>query len=73
MKHIRDEIDLHGKFETITAMDFRRQPGEVLESARLGKTFLITKAGKAIAVLSGLPGEQLSMTFDGKGNVTFTP
>lgn len=73
VKKIAEEISLHGKFERITVMDLRRQPGEVVESARLGKTFLITKAGKPVAVLAGLPGDQLAMTISGSGKIDYDP
>ena len=35
------------------------------------QTFLITKAGKPVAVLSKPPGEQLSIVVDGKGKVHY--
>lgn len=57
--------------EYITAMDFRMAPGDVLMQTRLGKVFVITHQGKPIAVLSKLPGEQLAMEIDEKGNVTY--
>lgn len=44
-------MNLSGQTETITAMDFRRAPGDVLLQAQMGKTFTITKNGVAIAVL----------------------
>lgn len=43
---------LTGQTETITAMDFRRTPGDVLLQAQMGKTFNITKNGIIVAVLS---------------------
>ena len=43
---------LAGQTETITAMDFRRTPGDVLLQTQLGKTFTITKNGTVVAVLS---------------------
>ena len=43
---------LTGQHETITAMDFRRGPGDVLLQAQMGKTFHITKNGVVIACLS---------------------
>jgi prevent-host-death family protein len=44
--------NLTGKRETITAMDFRRTPGDILLQAQLGKVFEITKNGVVVAVLS---------------------
>jgi antitoxin (DNA-binding transcriptional repressor) of toxin-antitoxin stability system len=46
---------MSGKIETITATDFRRSPGEVLDSVALGKTFIITKNGHPVARLSQHP------------------
>ena len=43
---------LVGQTETITAMDFRRSPGDVLLQAQMGKTFTITKNGVVVAILS---------------------
>ncbi len=43
---------LSGQTETITAMDFRRSPGDILMQAQMGKTFSITKNGIVIAQLS---------------------
>ncbi len=45
-------VDLTGQEETITAMDFRRTPGDILLQAQMGKRFSITKNGVIIAVLS---------------------
>jgi prevent-host-death family protein len=45
-------MSLAGQTETITAMDFRRAPGDVLLQAQMGKTFSITKNGVVIAILS---------------------
>ena len=50
-KRLEKSAILTGKTETITAMDFRRGPGDVLLQAQMGKTFNITKHGVVIAVL----------------------
>ena len=73
MKKIVDHVlqQMSQQFETITAMDLRKQPGEVLDSVALGKTFLITKAGKPVAVLSKPPGETLAIVVDSKGKISF--
>jgi len=52
MKKLRDMSLLQGEHEKITATDFRRSPGEVLEQAAMGKTFTITKNGKPIVTVS---------------------
>jgi len=52
MKKIRDMQLLSGEHEEITAVDLRKQVGEVLEQAAMGKTFTITKMGKPICTIS---------------------
>ena len=49
---LTDNAILEGQFEEITSTEFRAHPGDVLMQVQLGKTFTITKNGKAIAVLS---------------------
>lgn len=43
--------NLAGQEETITAMDFRQAPGDVLLQAQMGKTFQVTKNGVVVAVV----------------------
>lgn len=71
MKSIAQEVSLNGRFEMITIGDLRKNPGEVLASVDLGKTFLVTKSGRPIAVLSKPPGETLSMEVRGDGSVHY--
>jgi len=52
MKTVADMNLLAGQTEKITMSDLRRQPGEVIKQVQMGKVFTITKAGKAVAVLS---------------------
>jgi len=52
VKKLSASVSLSGETETITAMDFRKAPGEVLTQVSLGKTFVITKNGRPIAVVS---------------------
>lgn len=52
MKKLTDMVSLQGETETITAVELRKLPGEILEQASLGKTFTITKNGKPIATIS---------------------
>lgn len=68
MKRLRELTPFAGKLETITAMDFRKSPGEILDSVMFGKTFVITKQGKPCALLTQLPGQRLAITVarDGK-------
>ena len=71
MKKLQDEVSLTGKFERITLMDLRRQPGEVFASVALGKVFVVTKNGKPIAVISKPPGETLLTVIESNGEVTY--
>jgi prevent-host-death family protein len=72
MRKISHEIDLRGKFERISATDFRQSPGEVLDSVHLGKTFLITKSGKPWAVIGPLPGP-LTIVVKADGGIDYAP
>jgi len=42
---------LTGQTETITAMEFRKIPGDIFTQAQMGKVFHITRNGVVIAVL----------------------
>lgn len=71
MKRLRELTPLAGKLETITAMDFRKSPGEVLDSVQFGKTFVITKQGKPVALLTQLPGQVLTIEVDKHGDYSY--
>jgi len=45
---------LDGQTEEISVMQLRQDAGDILMQVRMGKTFTITKSGKAVAVLSKL-------------------
>ena len=64
---------MEGTFEVITLSDLRTRPGEVLQSVELGKTYLIQKYGKEIAVLSKPPGAQLTINVAPDGAITYRP
>lgn len=70
-KKLRELKVFDGQLETITAMDFRRQPGEILDSVALGKTFIVTKQGKPCALLTRLPGQTLTIVVDRQGNHSY--
>lgn len=72
MKTIADQLSLKRKLEEITLTEFRIQPGEVIAQVILGKTFIITKTGKPVAVLSQLPGEQLAIDVRSNGSTKYT-
>lgn len=72
MKTINEEIDLSDKLEIITMMDLRKNPGEIIAQVALGKTFIITKAGKQMGVLQKLPGDSLTVTVNSKGKLGYS-
>lgn len=74
MRRLNKEVKLHG-LDTVTMMELRARPGEVLDSVMLGKTFIITRGTRhnktPVAVLSRLPGEQLSIKVNGDGTIEY--
>ncbi len=54
-------MDLTGQTETITAMDFRKTPGDILLQTQMGKTFNITRNGVIVAVLSAPEPDALEL------------
>jgi len=60
-KVITKSLALEGQTETITAMDFRRTPGDVLLQAQMGKTFTITRNGVAVATLAPIERNALEL------------
>lgn len=42
---------LSGQTEEITMTDLRSRPGDVIDQVRSGKSFVVTKAGKKVAVI----------------------
>ena len=73
MKRLHKEVTMEGTFEVISLTDFRTRPGEVLQSVELGKTYVIQKYGKEVAVLSRPPGVQLTINVASDGSVTHRP
>ncbi len=71
MKRITEEKALKGQQENITMMELRARPGEILTQVSMGKVFIITSHGKAVAVLSGLPGVELRTIVDKTGKASY--
>lgn len=72
MKTISERIHLKGsKLEQISMTELRSKPGEVIDLVNLGATYLVTKQGKPIAVISKVPGEQLSIEVSSNGTVNY--
>ncbi len=69
-KYLKDQS---GSSQTITMMDLRKNPGEILTAVETGKTFIVTRAGKQIAILSKIPGMEMVMHVDSKGEITYKP
>jgi len=71
MEKLKDKVSLVGKIETITMMDFRASPGEILTSVEIGETFIVTRNKIPIAVLSKMPGNMLTTVVDKKGKKSY--
>jgi prevent-host-death family protein len=50
-RRLTDMRMLEGKTETITLMELRSRPGDVIAQVQMGKSFTITKSGKRVAEL----------------------
>lgn len=70
MKKIKDEVSMAGSIENISISELRKSPGEVLKSVELGKTYVICRSGKPVAVLSKPPGETLCTEIGSSGEIT---
>lgn len=71
MKKIKDTFNMDGSIEEIAICEFRDHPGEVLNQVELGKVFVLKRHGKALAVLSKVPGINLSIIVDTQGKVSY--
>jgi len=71
VRRLHDEVSLDGKLETITMMDLRMRPGEVLDSVMLGKSYILTRSGRPLALITRLPGEQLTIIIKPDGRVEY--
>lgn len=74
MRTLKQSVDFTApRFATITVGEFRRAPGDVLAQVGFGKTFLITKNGNPVAVLSEPPGDTLTKVVDRNGKTSYIP
>ena len=73
MKRLAESKALAGQLETISMMDLRSSPGDVIKQIQMGKTYVLTHAGKPVAVLQPLPGERLAIIIDSEGKVSYAP
>lgn len=62
---------LSRELEYLSATDFRSAPGDALMQVAMGKVYIITKNGRPYAVLSPLPGEQLTIKIGPKGDTSY--
>lgn len=70
-KRLHESEPLRGQIDHLTLMDFRTAPGDAIAQVQMGKVYVLTKAGKPVAVLSKLPGDRLTINIDPKGKVTY--
>lgn len=62
---------LQGQTEEISLMELRAGPGDVMDQVLMGKTYIIMRLGKAIAVLQPLPGESLVQVVASNGDISY--
>lgn len=72
MKRLKNEINLIGVIETISMMELRERPGEIFTSVELGKVFVVKRNGKPLAIISAVPGTQLTIKISSKGEKSYT-
>lgn len=74
MKTLKESVTFTGpRFEVITVSQLRAMPGDILAQVEFGKTFLITRNGQAVAVLSQPPGDSLAIVFNADGTKSYAP
>ena len=55
MKKLREEMFLEGKIDSISMMELRESPGDIIDQAMLGKVIIIERFGRPAAMLTRLP------------------
>jgi len=70
-KLLADLSLLAGQTEEITMVDLRQGPGDVLDQVTMGKTYIITRRGKSIAVLQQLPGHNMTIVVAPNGGISY--
>lgn len=71
MKKIADQLSLKNQIESISMSELRQHPGEVFAQVGLGKVFVIKKNGREVAVLSAVPGTELTTIIAPDGSKTY--
>ena len=67
---LKDCISLEGLIDEISMMDLRKGPGEIITQVELGKTFVIKRANKPIAILCKVPGD-LTTVVNPDGSISY--
>ena len=73
MKKLLELFDMTGQIESISMMELRSSPGDVIDQVALGKAYIIERNGKPKALLSRLPGISLTKLVDPKGRTYYDP
>lgn len=71
MKTLAEQVKLKRELIKISITDLRKRPGDVIAQVVFGKVFLLTNKGKTVAVLSGVPGEQLAISVNKNGSTDY--
>lgn len=71
MKRLNQEVTCEGKLETITMMELRSRPGEIMTAVQLGKVYIIERNGFPMAILSKPPGKELVTLVNPKGELSY--
>lgn len=62
---------LDGGVKSISMMELRNNIGSVIQQVQLGRVFVLTKAGKQVAVLARPPGRELLTLVNERGEVSY--
>ena len=65
--------DQTGEIRKITMMEFRSNPGKVIDAVETGKAFVICRNGKEMAVIQNPANSGLVAHVSSRGKITYCP